>query len=206
MPLVIEAGARLSFEANAGLVCSGRLAVEGNRDEPVVLEAKNPKKGWAGVVRLPADETVELTHLEVTGARGFARRGWRTRAALAISGGTAHIDELSIARSRADAAIRLSEITAAIGRLRIAAADANGLVLASARGAIDRIEARDVARDAVEIVASEFEIAELRVERAGDAAIALRGDTRAKLEHLRVAGASVGAACSQRRARRSRKR
>jgi hypothetical protein len=78
--LVIKPGVTLKFAPGAGIVCRGVVEAKGSAEKPIVFRAKDPDKGWAGVVLL-GDGTAGsiLEHCEFSGGRGrrikFSKKG-----------------------------------------------------------------------------------------------------------------------------------
>jgi len=55
--LTIEAGVKLRFAENTGIVCYGTIAAEGNTDKRIIFSARNIK-GWEGIVFIGYDSSV----------------------------------------------------------------------------------------------------------------------------------------------------
>ena len=133
---MIEAGARLRFEPDGGLLALGAMRVSGTAGLPVVFEGRPsaggdtaPRDGppaWAGIA-IVTGEGVAWRHAEVRGGRGLTRRQWRSDAALLVRAPRFAAEDVTIHASRADAALHIDRTSAALVRVRISAARADAV-------------------------------------------------------------------------------
>lgn len=179
--LVVEAGTELVFEPGAALVADAALDLGGTADAPVVLRGVDGRRDgrWEGVVLLHAQKPSRWSHVEIRGAAGVERPGWRVPAAVAVRNAAVEMERVRVVHSDAPTAVLVES-----GRL-----DARGLSVATSAGTAVELRASTALLTDVDVRASRgggVAAIDARVRLAGGRIANVRGTALAAADASRV--------------------
>jgi len=119
--VIFDAGAKLKFSSNAGLMVFGRILVNGEPSMPVILENQTKQKQWSGVTIFgdSAKKKNTIRHLIINNA-GSPKLGlWQPRGAFTFINSVLNINNLQISNNQSEDALNIIDSDIAISYLAI---------------------------------------------------------------------------------------
>ena len=119
--VTFDAGAKLKFSSNAGLMIFGKVNVDGKLSTPVVFENQAKRKKWSGVTVF-GDSTTQansIKHLRINFA-GSPKLGlWQPRGAFMFINSVVNINNLEISNNQSEDALNIINSKVDISQLTI---------------------------------------------------------------------------------------
>ncbi len=175
--VVFDAGAKLKFSANAGLMVFGKILVNGTQAMPVEFENQSNQKQWQGVT-IFGDSTSqknEIQHLIINSA-GSPKLGlWQPRGAFSFINSTLKINHLQISNNQSEDALNIINSDIAISNLTINNSLSDAFDCDFCRGTINNSNFNQIGfrsgGDGIDVSGSDLQIEEINFTGIRDKAI-----------------------------------
>jgi parallel beta-helix repeat protein len=190
--LIIEQGAHLALDRNAGILVEGRLTVNGSETDPVTFTPVHKK--WGGLLISDSGESNEITHAIFQGATFYEDDDRSTFGGLTVVNSKIVVKNSSFLNFTGDDAINFYGSNAKFSQSKILGATGDGLDSDFTVGIITNSVFEGSGGDNIDLNHSFFQITDNAIEHAGDKGISVGERTNVVIQHNRITNNGVGIA------------
>lgn len=194
--LLLEPGTTLRFEATAGLVTRGPLALVGDRDRPVVLEGRRTPDGgrtpWAGLASLESEHAHLLRDVVIRDTRGVRRGDWVLTGGVTLRASDVVMERVRFEGSEAEDALNLVRASASLQDVEIEGVRSDAVDLDFCTGSIAGGSIAAAGGDGLDFSGSQVRVTGIEIRDVGDKAISVGEASRVTVGQAELAGSEFG--------------
>ncbi|MCG8591391.1 MAG: hypothetical protein MJE66_19015 [Proteobacteria bacterium] len=193
--LRLEAGTTLRFESGGMLLATGPLVFRGDANAPIRLvpQAGARPRAWQGIAVLHSAEPHEWRYVEVQGASGPDRRGWKLDGGVTFRRSSVRIAHSRIEGASAEVALNFLRSEFQLEHVEVLDAAQDAVEVDSSEGRVSGGKIAGATGDGLDLNGSDVQVEGLRLEEIQDKALSVgeRSRLRARDVSIRWAGTGV---------------
>lgn len=202
--VILHAGAKLEFAADAGLMVFGALETRGTEKSPVVMTKQAGGENWSGFTVFGRDKVKASTvkNLEVSSARSPKLGNWQPRGAAYFVNGDVTIDGLTVYDNASEDALNIINSNVDISRLTIRDALSDGFDCDFCVGTMRNSQFINVGMvsggDGIDTSGSTMLIKDSRFSKIRDKAVSAGENSKLTVENISVSDSNIAVVAKDR--------